>query len=110
MELDRLDLWLTIPTMVLGLGYLVAIVLMLRTLRLRHTGVWTEMGRPSLILGNSLRNNASVLTFLFSEKHRSMGDERLSRYTNASRWLLVLAVVSFVLELGLFVLFVRGAT
>jgi len=51
-------------------------------LRLKKTDVdeWIRIGKPDVILNNSIKNNLLVLAYIFSNKHKASGDWRLTAY------------------------------
>ncbi len=50
----------------------------LRLLRERHNGVWTQLGKPTLIWNNSIANSLAVLRFVWSGEPGKLGDRELS--------------------------------
>jgi hypothetical protein len=47
---------------------------MFKTLALRHPEKYEAMGKPSLIMNNSLSNNVSFIKFLFKREWRDLND------------------------------------
>lgn len=92
----------TYPTMVICLLYLISIACLLRALRQDHEETWVELGRPSLILGNSISSGMAVVRFLFFGEYKVLRSQRVRRFAAASRGLLLFAVVVFLTELTLF--------
>lgn len=62
-----------------------------------HRDTWLELGSPSPILNNSIRNGSLTLRFLFSGKYRALNDPKLAKLVWAIRGLLFLCIA------GLFV-------
>lgn len=50
-------------------------------LKARQPEKYKEMGEPSLIMNNSLRNNIAFMRFLFRREDRSLGDPGITRFT-----------------------------
>ena len=52
-------------------------------LRTRHPEKYEEMGKPTLIMNNSISNNLSFIKFLFKREWLELNDEGLSKLGNA---------------------------
>jgi hypothetical protein len=90
MYIAPLPVWCVAAVALLGLAvgrYLLAY------LKRAHPMVWVELGSPSLLLNNSIRNNWLSIKFLWSARHRELHDEKLSRLVWAMRVLSVLLTV-----------------
>jgi hypothetical protein len=72
----------------------------LKTLKNRFPEQWTVLGKPTLVMNNSLQNNKALYSFLWHKKYIDLGDETFSKQcsflrsfsifsiTAASIWLL----------------------
>ena len=69
---------------------------MLRRLRTHHCAVWTDLGEPTLIVNNSLRNVLSVNRFVFRRHDVPLGDVVLSRLVRMLRAVNVISLIVFV--------------
>lgn len=80
-----------------------------RTLRGRHPAIWERLGRPTMILSNSISTSLRVQRYLWSSKYKELGDSAVDRAASALKvvgvaYLLafgLLVVVLFVSEPGL---------
>jgi hypothetical protein len=55
---------------------------LLRDMRSRHPGVWESLGRPTLVVNNTISNGLAVQRFLWRKEYEALGDpefERLAR-------------------------------
>ena len=109
MIIESYEKFLSYPTLVVCCLYLASVVLMLRALRIDHEGEWVEMGRPSLILGNSIRNGLAVVQFLFTRSYRELASRRVRLLGATSFGLLLLGILVFLVELALFLVLSAGA-
>lgn len=50
-------------------------------IKARQPEKYKEMGEPSLIMNNSLRNNIAFMRFLFRREDRALGDAGLTKFT-----------------------------
>ena len=71
--------YLFIPLVVLaaigfGLSYR-----FLAYLRNNHREVWAELGSPSLIVNNSIRNSLATMSFMWRKEYLRLGDHKLNR-------------------------------
>ena len=72
----------------MGIIFIAQNVLMFRffkTLETRFHDEWTALGRPSLIMGNSLNNSLSVCSFLWKKKYLSLGDTEFTAQCSVVR-------------------------
>jgi hypothetical protein len=60
--------------------------MLLSRLRSRHTQTWEALGRPSLVLNNTISNCLAVQRFLWRREYRGLGDERLARFASFLRY------------------------
>ncbi len=51
---------------------------MLRILETRHREKWVEMGSPSLVMNNSIKNTIATIRFLIKGEYEMLGDEEFS--------------------------------
>lgn len=63
---------------IIWLGCCVRLFSLIKT---RHPDKYKEMGEPSLIMNNSLRNNLAFMRFLFRREDRALGDPVVTRIT-----------------------------
>lgn len=61
----------------------------------RHPGKYNAMGRPSLILNNSLSNNISFMKFLLRREYAELDDKTISRLGGLMLVFLVLYMCAF---------------
>ncbi len=59
----------------------------LNMLRDRHASVWSELGSPTLVIGNSPAAMSAFLRFLWRRNYLPLADEGFS--TNCNRLLLI---------------------
>src|SRR5205809_5245169 len=52
---------------------------LLRSLRTRHEERWIALGKPSLILNNSISNGFAVQRFLWQRQYLDLEDEHITR-------------------------------
>ncbi len=45
--------------------------------RVRHQNLWEKLGKPTMILNNSIANNLSVLRFLWKKEYEKTKDSEL---------------------------------
>jgi hypothetical protein len=57
----------------------------LRHLRLRQHAIWEQLGEPSLLLNNNIKNNLAVLRFLLKQEYRNTKDKSLIRLASFVR-------------------------
>jgi hypothetical protein len=89
--------------LLLGMGFalmiLVYIIQMYLTKRLldelkaRFTDQWAQLGKPSLILNNSLSNNAALISFLWYKKYLALDDADFSKRCLTARVFSLFALI-----------------
>jgi hypothetical protein len=67
----------------------------LNKLRDRHASVWTELGCPTLIVGNSPAAMSAFLRFLWRRSYLPLADEDLTTNCNRLRLIHVLQLLIF---------------
>lgn len=72
---------------------------MFKALRTRHPEKYESMGRPSLIMNNSLSNNISFMKFLFKREWQDLNDSSLA---SLGKGMLAFFTIYLALFLGLF--------
>ncbi len=93
-------LWLILmAATLLGLAF---IVWVLRYLRLNHHQTWIELGSPSLVWNNSMRNNFLFLKFIFKREHVPLADPKLTSLCGILRVFYVSYFTYFAVLLVLF--------
>jgi hypothetical protein len=65
-------------------------------LRTRHPEKYEAMGRPTLIMNNSISNNLSFMRFLFRREWRALNDHRLAALGNSMLVFFVAYTVVFI--------------
>ena len=68
----------------------------LTRLRTRHVQTWEALGRPALLLNNSLTNSVAVLRFLWRREYCALGDSQSVRLASTLRVFLAVYVLLFV--------------
>ena len=84
--------------------------MLIRLLRERHERIYESLGRPTLILNNSLSNSARLMAFLWRGRFKETSDRELIQ---CASWLRVTQAAYFVLfatALFLFFLAVAGGS
>jgi hypothetical protein len=76
------------------------------TLRRHYASVWEQLGRPGLV--STLTSTRSVLSFLWHQKYRTVGDARLVRLASFFRSYLILYTVFFASILVAFVIYIAA--
>jgi hypothetical protein len=79
--------------------YLVVVGYFMNYLKRTHPVKWEELGRPSIMLNNSIRNGLATLGFIFGAKHRELHDPRVSLLVWAIRALLALILALYAIGL-----------
>jgi hypothetical protein len=67
----------------------------LSKLRDRHASVWTELGSPTLIVGNSPAAMSAFLRFLWRKSYLPLADDDLTTNCNRLRLIHVLQLLIF---------------
>jgi hypothetical protein len=62
-----------------AITWLILILRLFHILRTRHAEIYDTLGRPSLILNNTIRNNFTTLRFLLGGHFRQLRDPELLR-------------------------------
>jgi len=78
-------------------------------LREGHEDLYDSLGRPTLLLNNSISNSVRLVAFVWSGRVREASDQNLLRCALRLRWIQAAYVVFFATALGLFFLAVSGA-
>ena len=74
---------------------------MFKILETRHPETYEAMGKPSLLMNNSISNNISFIKFLFTRSWKGLNDEGLASLGNAMLvFFAVYSVVFFFMILG----------
>jgi hypothetical protein len=79
--------------------YLVMVGYLMNYLKRVHPAKWEELGSPSILLNNSIRNGLSTSGFIFGGKYRQLNDPRLGLIIWAVRALLTLVFTLLVIGL-----------
>ncbi len=69
---------------------------MFKILRTRHPETYEAMGKPSLIMNNSIPNNISFIKFLYGRHWRKLNDEGLATLGNAMLVFFLFYLIGFV--------------
>lgn len=81
----------------------------INVLRERHKELYESLGRPALLLNNSISNSTRLVVFIWSKRLGETSDQGLIRSALWLRWIQCAYVIFFATALGLFILAVRGA-
>ena len=73
-------------------------------LKEKHPQKWEELGRPSLLMNNNIRNNISVLNFLNKKEYLKMNDKQLTKLAGFLRIFSLIYIVFFIFLLCLFMI------
>ena len=80
-------------------------VRLFRLLETRHPDKYNAMGRPSLIMNNSISNNILFMKFLFKREYSELNDPSVSRLGQLMRaFFFVFLVVFMFMFLGMLLL------
>jgi hypothetical protein len=79
------------------LVYLVLIGTLLASLKRDHANVWESLGRPSLFLNNTIRNNVLVLKWLWRKGYSDLQNPATRRHASTVRTLLLMLFMNFAL-------------
>lgn len=85
-----------IVLMAMAIIWFPLIVWVFRRLRIQHAAIYEELGSPTLIWNNSMRNQWLFFKFLFQGHWKSLGDQPLSKAAGFMRVWLVLYMVGFI--------------
>lgn len=71
--------------------------LFFKHLKKEHSEKWNELGRPTIILNNSIKNNISMSFFIKNREYEKLNDPELTRLGNKVRrqMMLYLPVAGF---------------
>ena len=69
---------------------------MFKTLETRHPEAYEAMGKPSLIMNNSISSNIAFIKFLFGRNWKVLKDEGLSKLGNTMLIFFMVYVVGFI--------------
>ena len=69
---------------------------MFKILRTRYPETFEKMGKPSLIMNNSISNNLSFMKFLYGRKWRTLDDEGLATLGNSILVFFLFYLIGFV--------------
>ena len=72
---------------------------MFKILKTRHPKTYEAMGKPSLIMNNSISNNISFIKFLYGRHWRKLNDEGLEILGKVMLVFFLLYLIGFVLIL-----------
>jgi hypothetical protein len=83
----------------------------LRELRSRHPDIWESLGRPTLIMNNSISNGLAVQRFLWRREYESLDDPEFVQLSRVLRTFGIAYLVLFALiVLGFFIGIALDAT
>jgi hypothetical protein len=87
------------------IGWVVMCRQFLRMLRTRHEQTWIALGKPSLILNNSISNSIAVTRFVWRREYMELEDEWLTRFGGFMLlyqigWLILLVLLLFIGPVG----------
>ncbi len=72
--------------------YMVSVGYLMNYLKNAHRKIWTDLGSPSIILNNSIRNGLLTLGFMFGSKYRNLNDPKLNKIIWGTRALFFLCL------------------
>jgi hypothetical protein len=61
---------------------------------------WIKLGKPSLIMGNSINNKLSVFLFLWNKRYLSLGNSEFSRQCSFLRVFIIFSIIAAVIWVG----------
>jgi len=77
----------------------VSVYSFLRLLRQEHSTEWDRLGRPTLLMNNSIQNSVKFLRFLAKKDYLSLRDAELTNRAARTRRLLGVQLLLFLLAL-----------
>lgn len=79
----------------IAITYMASVGYLMNYLKNAHHKTWIDLGSPSIILNNSIRNGLLTFGFLFGSKYRTLNDQKLNKMIWGTRALffLVLALM-----------------
>ena len=80
---------------------------LLSILRDAHPVKWQELGSPTLVLNNSMKNSLAVLKFLRNREHLGMDDQRLTKISVALWYLGRIYLIFFTVVILLLVIVIK---
>lgn len=86
----------------LGISGFVSQCIFLRRLKNDHPQTWEKLGRPTLILNNSIANGWAVFRFVQRGEYESLGDESFIKFSRFMKWCFRIFFVNFATLLVLF--------
>ncbi len=63
----------------IAITYMATVGYLMNYLKNAHRKTWIDLGSPSIILNNSIRNGLLTVGFLFGSKYRTLNDQKLNR-------------------------------
>ena len=84
--------------------YLILISRLFSRLETRCGEVWQSLGRPSLFLNNSIRNNGLVLRWLWSKEFLGLRDREIVRLAGIVRVLFITLLITFAILVAPFLI------
>jgi hypothetical protein len=63
-----------------------------KTLETRFPELWAQLGKPSLIMNNSISNNLAIFSFLWNKKYRAQNDALFSKQCDIARFSSIFSV------------------
>jgi hypothetical protein len=67
----------------------------LRRLRARHADTWEALGRPTLIMNNSISNSLAVIRFIFRRDYSDWDDPEFTRMADSLRVFWIVYTIFF---------------
>ena len=83
--LDAIFIILLVLLMILLPGGILLHTLFLQRLRQKYPQIWESLGRPTMVLNNTIRNSFAAQRFLRRREYESLGDPRFSKFCNILR-------------------------
>jgi len=79
----------------MGIAWFPTVIWAFRRLRTKHPAKYEQLGSPTLIWNNSMRNQWHFFKFVFSGQHRELADIALSRAIVFMRFWLIIYTALF---------------
>lgn len=85
--------------------YIFKMRILLTYLKENHTKKWEELGRPTLIMNNSIENSLNILRFIW--KQEDLNDKKMGGVLKTVKYLLVINLVLFAVIIVLFLISIQ---
>ena len=75
------------------IGYLIVLVRMFERLRRHDAQTYARLGRPTLLMNNTLKNGLRVTRYLLMREYSSAVDQKVRLLAGVARWALIASLV-----------------